>query len=27
MQVTVYGVTSALARSPEQLKAMQEADW
>jgi peptidoglycan/xylan/chitin deacetylase (PgdA/CDA1 family) len=27
MPVTVYGVTSALARSPEQLKAMQEADW
>ena len=25
--VTVYGVTSALARSPDQLKAMQEADW
>ena len=27
MPVTVYGVTSALARSPDQLKAMQEADW
>ena len=25
--VTVYGVTSALARSPDQLKAMHEADW
>ena len=25
--VTVYGVTSALARSPEQVKAMQDADW
>ena len=27
MPVTVYGVTSALARSPDQLKAMHEADW
>ena len=27
MPVTVYGVTSALARSPDQLKAMREADW
>lgn len=27
MPVTVYGVTSAMARSPEQVKAMQEADW
>ena len=27
MPVTVYGVTSAMARSPDQLKAMQEADW
>ena len=27
LPVTVYGVTSALARSPEQLKAMQEAEW
>ena len=25
--VTVYGVASALARSPEQVKAMQEAGW
>lgn len=25
--VTVYGVASALARSPEQVAAMQEADW
>ena len=25
--VTVYGVTSALARSPEQVQAMQDADW
>ena len=25
--VTVYGVASALARSPDQLAAMQEADW
>ena len=24
---TVYGVASALARNPEQVKAMQEADW
>ena len=27
MPVTVYGVTSALARSPDQLKAMRDADW
>ena len=27
MPVTVYGVTSALARSPDQLRAMREADW
>ena len=27
MPVTVYGVASALARSPEQVAAMQEADW
>ena len=25
--VTVYGVASALARSPEQVKAMQDAEW
>ncbi|RYH08518.1 allantoinase PuuE [Tropicimonas sp. IMCC6043] len=25
--VTVYGVATALARSPEQVKAMKEADW
>lgn len=25
--ITVYGVATALARSPEQLKAMQDADW
>src|SRR5688572_7857360 len=25
--VTVYGVASALARSPDQVAAMQEADW
>lgn len=25
--VTVYGVATALARSPEQLRAMQDADW
>src|SRR5690606_12020395 len=25
--VTVYGVATALARSPEQVAAMQEADW
>ena len=25
--VTIYGVASALARSPEQVAAMQEADW
>ena len=25
--VTIYGVATALARSPEQVKAMQEADW
>ena len=25
--VTVYGVTTALARSPEQVQAMQDADW
>ncbi|MCP8939090.1 allantoinase PuuE [Alsobacter sp. SYSU M60028] len=25
--VTVYGVATALMRSPEQLRAMQEADW
>ena len=25
--VTVYGVASALARSPEQVAAMQDADW
>ena len=27
MDVTVYGVATALARSPEQLAAMKEADW
>ena len=27
MPVTVYGVATALARSPEQVAAMQEADW
>jgi len=27
MPVTVYGVASALARSPEQVRAMQDADW
>jgi peptidoglycan/xylan/chitin deacetylase (PgdA/CDA1 family) len=27
MPVTVYGVTSALARSPDQLKAMMEVEW
>jgi OHCU decarboxylase len=25
--LTIYGVASALARSPEQLKAMKDADW
>ena len=25
--VTVYGVATALARSPDQVAAMQEADW
>ena len=25
--VTVYGVASALARSPDQVEAMQQADW
>ena len=27
MPVTVYGVATALARSPAQLRAMQDADW
>lgn len=27
LPVTVYGVATALARSPEQVNAMQEADW
>ncbi|MAC78770.1 MAG: polysaccharide deacetylase [Rhodobacteraceae bacterium] len=27
LPVTVYGVATALARSPEQVAAMQEADW
>lgn len=27
LPVTVYGVTTALARSPEQVAAMQEAEW
>ncbi|HID67241.1 MAG TPA: allantoinase PuuE [Roseibacterium sp.] len=27
MPVTVYGVATALARSPEQVAAMQDADW
>ncbi len=27
MDVTVYGVATALARAPEQLAAMKEADW
>ena len=27
MDVTVYGVATALARSPEQLAAMKESDW
>ena len=27
MPVTVYGVATALARSPEQVRAMQDADW
>ncbi len=27
LPVTVYGVATALARSPEQVHAMQEADW
>ena len=27
LPVTVYGVATALARSPEQVMAMQEADW
>ncbi|MGG7567117.1 allantoinase PuuE [Rhodovulum sp. DZ06] len=27
MPVTVYGVTSAMARSPEQVEAMQDAGW
>ncbi|MDU8927738.1 allantoinase PuuE [Alisedimentitalea sp. MJ-SS2] len=27
MPVTIYGVASALARSPEQVEAMKDADW
>lgn len=27
MPVTIYGVATALARAPSQVKAMQEADW